>query len=314
MRLFWNFLLLCLVGLMTHLSQAVDPKKGNIPLSPGSSSNILHYEIFGKNNASPIVVLHGGPGFNFRYIQPFVTRLADHFQIIFYDQRGSGDSTYFPLNVTTINVQTFVEDLEKLRNHLGFKKWAVLGHSWGGMLAMQYALRHPEHIEKLILVSSVPSTKKNYDDYTKKMPDRKRVYQDELKNIESLKAKDPDGYTRRYYQAIFKPGFYDPQKSYLLPVQTNPAFSVGQIYNLMTETLYSHPFDLNQALRKLRIPTLLIHGEDDFIPIRFAQEIADNIEGSVFHRIAQCGHFPFIEKTEDFLIIVQHFMREGTKK
>ena len=91
----------------------------------------------------PIVVIHGGPDFDHTYLLPDMDRLADCCRLIYYDQRGRGNSRgHFKLD--DISIERYVEDLDGLRKHLGLDRLAILGHSWGGHVAMQYALHRPE--------------------------------------------------------------------------------------------------------------------------------------------------------------------------
>ncbi len=109
----------------------------------------LYYEESGNPQGRPVVFLHGGPGAGTsapyrRFFDP------DFYRIILYDQRGAGQSTpYAALEANT--TWDLVEDLERLRLHLGVERWLVLGGSWGSTLALAYAIRHPEPVIGLIL-------------------------------------------------------------------------------------------------------------------------------------------------------------------
>lgn len=81
--------------------------------------------------------------------------------MIFYDQRCCGQSTG-EINASTINIETFVEDLDRIRQELGYKKISILGHSWGGFLAMNYATSHSENVDRLILSNSLPASSEEY--------------------------------------------------------------------------------------------------------------------------------------------------------
>lgn len=89
--------------------------------------------VFGKGE--PIIVVHGGPGLSQDYLLPQMAKLAQTNLVIFYDQRGCGLSTG-AINEDSIQIKTFVDDLEAIRKSFGYKKVTVLGHSWGGFLAM----------------------------------------------------------------------------------------------------------------------------------------------------------------------------------
>src|SRR5687767_14052163 len=103
----------------------------------------------------PCFVLHGGPGLDHSYFKPWLTPLAETMQLIYVDHRGTGRSERVPLETCTI--EQMADDLEELRTYLGLDKVVVLGNSFGGMWALVYAVRHPESISKMILVTTTPS-------------------------------------------------------------------------------------------------------------------------------------------------------------
>src|SRR5437870_4909563 len=112
----------------------------------------LHYQTFGKGD--PIIVLAGGPGFAGAYMAPVARHIGAKHLAVLPDQRGTGDSTVTAYDATTINVAAFVGDIEAMRLKLGAERITLVGHSWGGMLAMSYAAAHPDRVAALVLVDS----------------------------------------------------------------------------------------------------------------------------------------------------------------
>ena len=114
-----------------------------------SEIHTIHYEQVGNPNGKPVVFLHGGPGGGIipdyrRYFDPMAYR------IVLFDQRGSGKSTpHASLEENT--TWHLVEDIEKLRNHLGIESWQVFGGSWGSTLSLAYAITHPDRVRQLVL-------------------------------------------------------------------------------------------------------------------------------------------------------------------
>jgi proline iminopeptidase len=99
----------------------------------------------------PLLLMHGGPGGDHWTLLPF-RRLADRFTLVFYDHRCNGRSTGAP--VTSMTWDNLTADADALREKLGFEKWAVLGHSFGGNVALEYALRYPDSLSQLILLDT----------------------------------------------------------------------------------------------------------------------------------------------------------------
>lgn len=117
-----------------------------------SDSSLTYYKTFGKGE--PLLIINGGPGMNSNGFEDMAKTLSENQQTIIYDQRGTGKSKLTKLNAKTISMQLMADDMESLRKHLKIKKWNILGHSFGGMLASYYATIYPNSISKLILSSS----------------------------------------------------------------------------------------------------------------------------------------------------------------
>ena len=109
---------------------------------------ILHYKVFGQGE--PVLVLNGGPGFSGELVESIARVIARRGYAIVPDQRGTGHS--IPKDETAITLDGSVADFEALREELGYLKWTVLGTSWGGMIAMDYASKHPSSLKGLVLV------------------------------------------------------------------------------------------------------------------------------------------------------------------
>ncbi len=106
----------------------------------------------------PIIVMHGGPDFDHCYLLPEMDRLADAFRLIYYDQRGRGRSAR-GVRPGDVSIRSEIEDLESVRRHFQLESVAVLGHSWGGVLAMEYAIRHPDRVSHLVLMNTAPASR-----------------------------------------------------------------------------------------------------------------------------------------------------------
>ncbi|WP_431479239.1 alpha/beta fold hydrolase [Massilia eburnea] len=147
MKSVFAFLLVCICTLPSYAAETIE---GDVK----SGAATLHY--WSQGHGSPIVLLSGGPGFA-SYLHPVMAELAKSgHQAIMVDQRGTGKSTVAPLDESTISSRLLVEDLEVLRKHIGIQRWNVLGHSWGGMLAMRYGIAHQAAVNSLVLVGSGP--------------------------------------------------------------------------------------------------------------------------------------------------------------
>jgi proline iminopeptidase len=172
---------------------------------------------FGKGD--PIIVIHGGPGLDQNYLLPYMVKLADSHRVIFYDQRSCGQSLG-EMNENTIQITTYLEDLEAIRKSLGGQQVTVVGHSWGGFLAMNYAIHHPEAIHKLILLNTMPASSGEFLLFLQEWTKRMTPFLGEFTAIQesSELAKGDPLAIEKYYLIMFKRYCFDPEKALLLNV------------------------------------------------------------------------------------------------
>src|SRR5216683_2387884 len=125
---------------------------------PVAKASLYSREI---GQGQPVIVLHGGPDFDHRYLLPEMDRLADSLRLIYYDQRGRGRSgdRVRPEDVT---LESEMGDLDTVRRHFGLGSVAILGHSWGTVLALEYAIRHPDRVSHLILMNPAPASNDDF--------------------------------------------------------------------------------------------------------------------------------------------------------
>jgi proline iminopeptidase len=261
----------------------------------------LYYRGIGQGQ--PTIILHGGPDFDHRYLLPDMDRLSNTFRLIYYDQRGRGKSAE-NVQPEDVTMRSEIEDLESLRKYFELDSVVLVGHSWGGVLAMEYALRHPDRVSHLILMNTAPAS---HDDYLMLRQDR---HTRAAADIEKLKARAVDAKYREgdpdtvaaYYRIHFRAALKKPEHLETVIRRLRSSFTKAGILNaraiekrLMDETWLSSEYDLLPRLQRLHTATLVIHGEDDFIPVECAAHVAEAIPGARFSSLKECGHFSFLE-------------------
>lgn len=111
--------------------------------------HVFHAETHGSDTARTIIVIHGGPGQDYRYLLPLIS-LSDEFRVVFYDQRGTGLSPR--VDACELTLQSSIEDLDRIvKYYCPDEKVNILGHSWGAMLGSAYLAKHPDKVHKIIL-------------------------------------------------------------------------------------------------------------------------------------------------------------------
>jgi len=265
------------------------------------------------------VVLHGGPDFDHAYLLPDLDRLSDAYRLIYYDQRGRGKSA---ANVRPegVSLASDVDDINVVMQHFQLQSSALLGHSWGTVLALEYALRYPARVSRLVLMNPAPASASDVTvlrtSYLAQLgPDMER--QREILNGAAYKAGDPEAVTARYRIhfkfALARPADYDK-----LMTAMHAAFvsqgGEGIVKaravedRLMADSWNVPGYDLMPRLRDLKIPTLVITGDHDFIPVEIARHIASAIPNARLVTLQGCGHFAYLECPDDVRRVIRNFM------
>jgi proline iminopeptidase len=264
----------------------------------------LYARVIGKGR--PVIVLHGGPDFDHSYLLPDLDRLSDQFRLIYYDQRGRGKSAE-NVNPNDVTLLSDLDDLDRVRQHFGLNSVVLLGHSWGAVLALEYALRHPARVSHLILMNPAPISTADLTAFRKIYVEKLGADMDRQQTIKAssaYQAGDPDAVIARY-RIHFKPSLARSEDYEKLMVRMQTAFknqgSEGIIKaravedRLMLDTWQVPGYDLTPRIRSLHIPTLVIAGDHDFFPIEVASHISDAIPEAQLLTMKNCGHFAYLE-------------------
>ncbi len=282
-------------------------KQGYVEINDGK----LFYQIVGKGD--PIIVIHGGPGLDQGYLLPGMAALAKKYQVVFYDQRGSGRSVVTNINPQHINTEQFVEDIETLRKSLGFSKVTLVGHSWGGFLALKYAIKYKANLSKLVVMNSLPATTAGIHDLAEEIDSRIEPSKTQLEQIEDSSQfldNNPEA-VADYYRVFFKHYVHNPNSLEKINTQLEPqGVATGlKVSKILEEEIFTRYIDLSDDLKKLKTPTLIIIGAEDIVPINTAKKMAKIIKGSKLVVLEQCGHFPYAEQPQAWLEAMKEFLR-----
>lgn len=271
----------------------------------------LHYRTVGSG--VPLLLLSGGPGFEVDYMSGIAQELGSSYKCILLEQRGTGRSQ--PPNPTAaqMTVKLFVDDIEAVRASLNIDRLMILGHSWGGMLAMAYAAAYPDHVESLILVDSGGmdlSFGANFgDNLTSRasMSERQELEKAEAaiehaSDAKALNAAIVADNRLRTPLYFFNRALADKLLA-LLPNDSNP----HRVFLLMQDDLV-HNYHVQSGMKSLTRPALVIQGRQDPMPETVAIAIHETVRNSQLVFIDQCGHFPWIEQPEAFNSAVRTFL------
>ena len=251
-----------------------------------------------------VVVLHGGPGAHHDYLLPGFDRLASGRTLIHYDQRGGGRS---PVGRDVpVGASEHVHDLEALRDVWGLDRLHLLGYSWGALLAMLYAIEYPRRVASLALVSPAPAAAEERPGYEAALAARNNTPELQLARAalqaSNLRNTDLAQYGRRLFELAVSGYFHDPDRA----GELTPFRVTGRTQQAVWDSL-GNSYDLRPALRTLRIPALVLHGDDDPIPLSTARATADAL-GAECVVLADAGHVPYVEAADAFTAALDRFL------
>ncbi len=280
------------------------------------NNTALYTRVAGRGQ--PMLVLHGGPDFDTAYLLPELDQLTDGYRLIYYDQRGRGKSAA-GVDPEEVTLASDLADLDMIRTHFQIDAPVLLGHSWGTVLALEYALRNPARVSRLILMNPAPVStsqlavlRKSYVGQLGSEMERQR----QIMASAAYKAGDPEAVAARY-RIHFRHGLRQAADYEKLMARMSAQFRAQGANGILKawaiesrlyrDTWDVADYDLLPKLRSLRTPTLVIVGDHDFIPPEIAAQIASALPRATLATIKDCGHFAYLECGTDVRKAVDNF-------
>ena len=266
---------------------------------------------YAVRGTGPLLIVQApGWGIGSEYLQNGLAPLESHFRLLFYDTRGSGRSSR-PADEKKMSTSNMVDDLEGLRQYWGLPRISVLGHSHGGAIALGYAIRYPKRVKKLILVDSNIIGFEGSAIVDKELAARQNDprFKDA---IAALASGWPAPATDQEFEAdLRRVGplyFYDPVANLPKLLRTAPSLPSAWVNRSYPAADAKSTFNEDGAMNTVKAPTLILVGRNDFTcspPI--AERIHAAIQNSKLVVFEKCGHFPWIEASQEFFRDVTRF-------
>ena len=292
--------------------RAVVAKEGFIQVSGGR----VWYRIVGDKHTTPLLVLHGGPGFPSYYLKP-LAQLANDRPVVFYDQLGAGHSDR-STDTTLWQVSRFVKELQVVRDTLGLKEVFIFGHSWGASLAVDYMLTNPKGVKGIILASPVLNAamwQHDADSLLATLPDSV---------VSGLKKHELEGSTNsiEYHQLMIE--YYKRYVTRLDPLPADLDSSIMQTGTEVYLTMWGpgefrvtgslRNYDRISELSNIKVPVLFTAGRyDQAVPstVRSFQRL---IPGSRLEIFNSSSHMAMQEETDQYIRTIRGFLRKTDRK
>jgi proline iminopeptidase len=281
-----------------------------------SDSARLYYRIVGKA-ADTIIAIHGGPGIDHESIFGDLKVLGEHHTVIFYDQRGGGKST-LPTDTTTLVAKRQIQDLDELRKHFKLERVTLVAHSYGPLLAASYAIAHPQNVKRMVFFGPIPPRRGEFFTvYGKNLNARLDSTQRAKMREASRMMTSPTGSTvqgcRDYWAIATRPRLAEPDRTMpLLKSDICAGDPAGIRYGNVTANhiiMGSYgDWDLRPELHTLQVPLLVVHGEQETIPMELVQEWVSSMPNASLFRVPRAAHYTFAERPEIVWPAVEAFL------
>jgi proline iminopeptidase len=260
----------------------------------------------------PLVLMHGGPGADHWTMLPF-RRCADRFTLIFYDHRCNGRSRGAP--VSTMTWENLTADADALRQRLGIERWAVLGHSFGGHVALEYALRYPDRLSHLVLLDTAGESgwarehapevlaRRGYSPRTVELA--RRFFNGQIAPRAMMPALMRFGSAYYHHPSIRLFAYEMIGGGWRTKTRPEALIFAGR--HLL------NGWTVMDRLREITVPTLVIAGRDDFLfPPQHQAALAAGIANARLHIVERAGHNAHSERPAEVITAVTDFISADT--
>lgn len=267
----------------------------------------IFYLPVGAESNYPLIVLHGGPGLDHTEMHPWLDELADTFRLIYVDLRGHGRSER--VDPQTLSVSRYAEDVTLLAAHLGFRQYAVLGHSYGSFIALAHAVEQGDASHYVIsggsasMSKSMPEIRDNLARF-EPVELRDRVIESWRRESEARTPEDVAELMRMQMPFHFASVESDAYRRYM-DAEHRAIYAPEVIAHTAAE---EYPLEYEEALHTISRPVLLITGEHDrTTTVRASREMHAGISGSDLVIVPNAGHMTYVEQPELYFAAVRDF-------
>lgn len=269
----------------------------------------LYYCTMGSGDT--LVILHGGPGLSHKYLKPQLdSLLSEKFTLLYYDQRGSGWSEGTK-DTLKLNIETYISDLDQIKNHFNLSKLNLVGHSFGGLLGMYYGITFPDNLNSLVLIDTDAASYELRTPYQIKtinarLTEAQNNFLDSISESDEFKYYDVSAY-ETYYKTFLTSYFANPKDTSKL----NLGFDSTSIKKIDITNEYVRKglgkYDMHDQLSAITCPTLILHGTKSVFSVEGAEAIHHELKNSELHLFENCGHFEYIESPSKFKLLIENF-------
>ena len=280
----------------------------------------LYWCTYGPAGAPRLLVLHGGPGAHHDYLLPQLLELAElgdrGHELLFYDQRGGGRSRTASA-AEPVTWQTQVADLASVIREFDLERPILVGYSWGGLLALLYSAEaarggNVPTPAALVLIDPA-SVSRHYRaqfeaEFARRQssPDIQRMRRELAE--ENLRDRDPDAYRQRTFELSVAGYFAD----YASARDLTPFRVSARVQQSVWDSLADYDLIADGRLASIRVPTLILHGRQDPIPLESSERAAAAMNARLVV-LEDCGHVPYVERPAEMFSAIDAFLKHQSR-
>jgi proline iminopeptidase len=272
-----------------------------------NDASLTYYKTFGKGE--PLLIINGGPGMNSNGFEAMAKTLSQNQETVIYDQRGTGKSKLVKLDATTISMRLMADDIESLRKHLKIKKWNILGHSFGGMLASYYATIYPNSIDKLILSSSGGVDLTLLKSANLIEAGLNQAQKDSLNYWNDKIEKGDTSYTARIGRGRAMAPAYVYDQKYAPIIAERLTQGNSTINGLLWADMQKMNFDCKTKLKNFKNPVLVIQGKEDIISNEIGEIANKTFPNSKLILLEHSKHYGWLDAREKYFLEINSFLK-----
>jgi proline iminopeptidase len=263
-------------------------------------------------SGQPLVIVGGLAGASNDYLVPLAQEFGKRYRTVLIDMRGTGGSTITRLDTSNVSPRRVAEDLEALRKNLQIRSWVVVGHAFGGSVALTYAALFPSSLRGLLLIGPTGIDVKFFDYYNAnigaRMSKEDSAMFNEWRNVSAWSPRRPKAKLEQFRATL---GGYCVDRRHLASVReiiTDRTY-VAVVAETYWSAFVDHTPRMHDLLPTLKVPAIIIQGDKDPVDRRTADRIRSALKTAKYKEIRNSGAFPWLEKPKDFWTAADLFLK-----
>jgi len=279
--------------------------------------NVLGYNLFYRafepsaRMKGTVLCLHGGPGMPHNYLIPMADLTQFGYRVIFYDQLGVGKSE-MPKNKYIFSIEYGVEEVEAFRRAMNLGKVSLFGSSYGGLLAIAYALKYQKNLKSLITaggLASVPLTVAEMQRMKHELKPEVRTILEKYEIVGDFENPEYVEASMEFYRKhICRLEPWPEEVQYTIENVSKPVYGLMNGPNEFTIIGNMKYWDVTDELHTIKVPTYVTGGRFDEVSTKVAESIHSGIRGSIRSTFGKSSHLPFWEERRNYMMAVAKFL------